>query len=132
MPEAYKVSPIVGKAEVTVDDFNRLVVELNKMLSEISVAISKASGHGAVSSFGDDIDLDGHNINNVGKVNFFARKHVSGDKPFSGEYAIDDPTATANVTALRDDIIDNVLPDIETALNDVGKNLKRLLDVLKV
>lgn len=136
--EVYKVTQIIDRPEkdqVTVRDVNRLVTELNKMLSQIAVELGKIRGQdGAVSKFVGDVDLDGHNILNAAAVKFSSRQHARGEaQPFSGVYVIDAPTDTP-LTAddLRDDIADNVLPDVETALNDLGKNLKRVLDVLKI
>lgn len=132
--EVFRVSPIIGRNEVTVEDFNKLATELNKVLSEIAVAIGRTKGQdGATAKFVNDVDVDGNNILNVGKITFGARKHAKGLLPFVGEYLIDEPTdAPASVDALRDDITDNILPDIEAALNDLGSAVKRILDVLQI
>ena len=135
--EIFKVSQIMGRADtdaVNVGDFTKLVTELNKSLSEIGVALGRVNGRdGAVTKFANDIDLDGHNINNVGSINFGSRKHATGTQPFEGSYKVDDPAdLPISVDALRDDITDNVLPDIENALNNLGTHVKRILDVLKL
>lgn len=135
--EVFKVSQPVGHKDddnVKMLVFIKLVTELNKALSEISVSLGRVNGRDtAVTKFSNDIDLDGNDIDNVGSINFGSRKHATGTQPFTGVYAIDDPADTpATVDALRDDITDNVLPDIENALNDLGLHLKRVLDVLKL
>ena len=119
---------------VTMEDFTRLITELNKVLSEIGVAIGRVNGRDtAVTLFANTIDLDGNDIINVGKISFNARKHATGTQPFVGSYTIDDLAALPlTATDLRDDLADNVLPDIENALNDLGSQVKRILDVLKI
>lgn len=135
--EVFKVSQLVGRKPddtVTVKDFTLLVSELNKALSEVGVSLGKVNGRdSATTLFANDIDLDGNNVLGVGKITFSARKHATGQEPFAGVYSIDDPADTpASADALRDDLTDNVLPDIENALNEIGANLKRVLDVLKI
>lgn len=135
--EVYKLTTILGRmddAPVNVRDFNRLVTELNKALSEIAVTIGKTKGQdGAIASFVNNIDMEGNNVLNVGQITFSARKHAKGKLPFTGQYNIDDPTDTpADADALRDDLSDNIFPDIEEALNDLGAQVLRILEVLQI
>ena len=132
--EVFKVSDIVGKDKVEVEDFNRLVTELNKVLSEIGVAIGRTKGRdGAVSIFANDLNLSGNDINNVGRIRFGARQHAESTQPFTGEFNVDEPTDNpASSDALRDDLAENILPDIEVALNVLGKEVRRILDVLQI
>ena len=132
--ESLKVSPLLNKDAVTVEDFNRLVTELNKVLSEVNVALGKVRGEdGATSKFSSGIDADGNTISNVKEINFSSRKHVSSRRSYSGLYVLDDvDPASATVGALRNDLTDNVMPSVETALNDIGTYLKEVLTVLKI
>lgn len=135
--EIFKVTQITGRGDaetVTVKDLMRLITEINKMLAEIGVALGRTKGQdGAVSKFTNDIDMDGNAITNVQSVSFGARRHAQDKLPFVGEYLIDDPTdSPASADALRDDLADNIFPDIEAALNDLGLNLKRVLNVLQI
>ena len=135
--EVFSVTQIVGRNDtdqVNVRDINRIITELNKVLSSIAITLGKVQGQdGATSKFANDADFDSHNLLNVGQIKFFSRQHARGAQPFSGKYAVDDPLDLPGTPeALRNDLADNVLPDITVALNDLGKNLKRVLDVLKI
>lgn len=135
--EVFKVSQIIGRADTeqtTVRDFNLLVTELNKQLSEIAITLGKLSGRdGATAKFAGDADFTNHALLNVSSIAFAARTHATNALPFTGTYDVADPIdAPASADALRDDLSESVLPTIEVALNNLGSNLKRVLDVLKI
>jgi len=135
--EIFKVSQIIGRGDdtqTTVRDFNLLVTELNKMLSEVAITIGKLGGRdGATAKFAGDLDVQNHALLNVSQVRFAASQHATNSIPFRGVYEVGDPTdAPVTPDELRDDLADNVLPVVEAALNDLGTNLKRVLDVLKI
>lgn len=135
--EIFKVSQIVDKKAddtVTFRDFTKMITELNKALSEIGVALGRVNGRdAAITQFANNIDMDGHNITNVGEIKFGARTHASSSGPFEGIYSVDPPTdSPASADALRDDLANNIFPDIEAALNDIGAQLKQVLTVLRL
>lgn len=132
--EVYKVSPLIGQTTVSVDDFNRLVTELNKVLSEIAVAQARVTGQAdAEPEFDNDLNLKGHEIRNVGKITFSSRKHAKESSAYTGEYAIDELAAgSATFLQLIDDFNNNVHPDIEEAIADLGKRLKQVFDAIGI
>ena len=64
--EIYTITPIT---EVSTPQINRLIVEINTVLSNLSDQIAKLEGRdGRTTSFSSDIDLNGKRIRNVGRT----------------------------------------------------------------
>ena len=134
--ELYQIQPIVAKRndeQVTAGELNTIIREVNTKLHEIALAVTKLSGeHGSSPTFGADIDMKGHSLLNVGEVKFSSRKHATSGDNFTGEFAVDDPAdSPGSADILRDDLVDNVLPDIRVAIDSISKELLRLRNVVR-
>lgn len=135
--EIFRISAIASRdldEPATRREINHLITEVNKGFAEVTKLVGEVNGRdGATPQFFNDLDLGGHNVTNVKAINFGVRPHAQDELTFTGHFDVDDPAAApATATALRDDITDNVLPDIREALLKIGKMLVRILAVVRV
>lgn len=135
--ELYKISPFVSKKlteAATMADLNHVITEINKGFAEMAKELGQVNGRdGATPKFFNNLDLDGNNITNVKSIQFGVRPHAADERAFTGHFDMDDPAAApATATVLRDDLTDNVLPDIREALREIGKLLVRILNVVRI
>ncbi len=135
--EIFKVTQLLGrKADdtITVKDMQQVITELNKALSEIGKTFGASRGQdNAVPLFANDIDMDHHNILNVGQVKSADRPRAFTGTQFTGQFSFQLPTtAPVDATALRDDLSSNVLPDVYEALKQLGVTVKALVDIVQV
>lgn len=135
--ELYKISPFVSKrpgATLTVEEMNHVITEVNKGFAEMAKQFGLVNGRdGATPKFFNDLDLDGHSIKSVKSIQFGVRPHATNETAFTGKFDVDEPAAApATATALRDDLTDNVLPDIREALQIIGTLLVKILSVVRV
>jgi hypothetical protein len=135
--EIFKVTQLLGrKADdtITVRDMQQILTELNKALSEIGKTFGATRGQDeAVPKFVNDIDMDHHDILNVGQVKSASRPRAFTGTQFTGEFSFQSPAeAPASATLLRDDLDGNVLPRINEAIKQLGATVKALVDIVQV
>jgi len=135
--EIFKVTQLLGRKPddvITVRDMQQIVTEMNKQLSEIGRTFGAAKGQdNTVPAFVNDIDMQGHDIRNVGTIRTAARKRAFTQTEFTGSYTFKNPAQVpVDAADLRDDLVANVLPPRDAAIQQLGALVKALIDIVQV
>lgn len=135
MPREYFEPPVI--TELSVEAVNVAMQTMGQHFESISLALAKLEGlDGNVPKLANDLDLDGKDLKNVKNLKFNtptkAGRKLSTEKLTGTGNSISNPaTVPATATILRDDLVANTLPAIQTALNKLGQSVATLLDILK-
>lgn len=110
----------------TPKDANDIVRQINSILAEIATAFGAATGFdGSAPKVRADLDLDGHNIKNVGAISYFTGSPVKQRRDGYRRQQAQTLFDAADLPDVVDiaDINANLLPALRTVLTTIAAHL---------
>ena len=113
---------------LTLPEINALVQQLQSHLEVVVQQLAILQGaDGNIPVMGNDLDMGGHAIRNVGEIEAASGTTAGGQISVPTSFLIAEPAdAPASADALRDDLVATTIPDIQFALNTLAQAVNAL------